>query len=197
MTQHSLRSIYQTNHLSLSLSRCGDCCLLIPDQRICSPMRPRLPAQLPFNQRASCVQRPIAAAVQGGRLKDSWAPNQNKQQLVLLLLLWQTSCARPLAAAVQGGRLEDDWAPNQDERPAEVVEQETRKAEAHNRAVVLEMIGDLPEADAAPPSNMLFVCKLNQVGQGRQCHCGMLLVCKQGRTSSTLSIHCLCASSTR
>jgi peptidyl-prolyl cis-trans isomerase-like 4 len=29
--------------------------------------------------------------------------------------------------------------------------------------VVLEMIGDLPEADAAPPSNMLFVCKLNAV----------------------------------
>ena len=30
------------------------------------------------------------------------------------------------------------------------------------RAVVLEMIGDLPEADAKPPENMLFVCKLNQ-----------------------------------
>ena len=26
------------------------------------------------------------------------------------------------------------------------------------------MIGDLPEADAAPPSNMVFVCKLNAVG---------------------------------
>jgi peptidyl-prolyl cis-trans isomerase-like 4 len=25
------------------------------------------------------------------------------------------------------------------------------------------MIGDLPEADAKPPSNMLFVCKLNPV----------------------------------
>ena len=25
------------------------------------------------------------------------------------------------------------------------------------------MIGDLPEADAAPPANMLFICKLNQV----------------------------------
>jgi hypothetical protein len=36
-------------------------------------------------------------------------------------------------------------------------------AEAKSRAVVLEMIGDLPEADAAPPANMLFVCKLNPV----------------------------------
>lgn len=38
-----------------------------------------------------------------------------------------------------------------------------REREAQNRAVVLEMIGDLPEADAKPPSNMLFLCKLNPV----------------------------------
>jgi len=38
-----------------------------------------------------------------------------------------------------------------------------RKSEAQNRAVVLEMIGDLPEADSKPPSNMLFIAKLNQV----------------------------------
>ena len=38
-----------------------------------------------------------------------------------------------------------------------------REKEAHNRAVVLEMIGDLPEADAKPPPNMLFICKLNPV----------------------------------
>jgi hypothetical protein len=38
-----------------------------------------------------------------------------------------------------------------------------REKEAHNRAVVLEMIGDLPEADAKPPENMLFICKLNPV----------------------------------
>ena len=30
-------------------------------------------------------------------------------------------------------------------------------------AVVLEMIGDLPSADTAPPDNVLFVCKLNPV----------------------------------
>lgn len=48
-------------------------------------------------------------------------------------------------------------------RPAEEIEQQVRKREAHNRAVVLEMIGDLPEAEVKPPSNMLFVCKLNPV----------------------------------
>ncbi len=30
--------------------------------------------------------------------------------------------------------------------------------------MVLEMIGDLPEAEAKPPPNMLFICKLNPVG---------------------------------
>lgn len=33
----------------------------------------------------------------------------------------------------------------------------------HTQAVVLEMIGDLPEADVKPPTSVLFVCKLNQV----------------------------------
>lgn len=60
-------------------------------------------------------------------------------------------------------RLEDDWRPDQDTRPIEEIEKASREKEAHNRAVVLEMIGDLPEAESKPPSNMLFICKLNQV----------------------------------
>eukprot|EP00200_Dunaliella_tertiolecta_P012481 CAMPEP_0202388244 /NCGR_PEP_ID=MMETSP1127-20130417/76404_1 /ASSEMBLY_ACC=CAM_ASM_000462 /TAXON_ID=3047 /ORGANISM="Dunaliella tertiolecta, Strain CCMP1320" /LENGTH=420 /DNA_ID=CAMNT_0048989573 /DNA_START=128 /DNA_END=1387 /DNA_ORIENTATION=+ len=63
----------------------------------------------------------------------------------------------------EGDRLEEDWVPIEDTRPAEEIEEETRKADAHNRAVVLEMIGDLPEADAKPPTSVLFVCKLNPV----------------------------------
>lgn len=38
-----------------------------------------------------------------------------------------------------------------------------KRKEAENKAVVLEMIGDLPDADVKPPSNMLFICKLNPV----------------------------------
>lgn len=48
-------------------------------------------------------------------------------------------------------------------RPAEEVEEETRRHEAKSRAVVLEMIGDLPDADVKPPSTHLFICKLNPV----------------------------------
>ena len=42
-------------------------------------------------------------------------------------------------------------------------EEELEKKEAKSRAVVLEMLGDLPDADVAPPENVLFVCKLNQI----------------------------------
>jgi hypothetical protein len=35
--------------------------------------------------------------------------------------------------------------------------------DARNRAHVLEILDDLPEADIEPPKNVLFVCKLNPV----------------------------------
>lgn len=46
---------------------------------------------------------------------------------------------------------------------AEEVEERTAAKEAKAQATILEMIGDLPEADCAPPENVLFVCKLNPV----------------------------------
>ena len=44
-------------------------------------------------------------------------------------------------------RLEDDWVPEEAGRDADAQERATRDKEARNRAVVLEMIGDLPDAD--------------------------------------------------
>ncbi len=49
-----------------------------------------------------------------------------------------------------------------DEDPEEAAEKVAEK-EAKARATILEMVGDLPEADCAPPENVLFVCKLNPV----------------------------------
>ncbi|CDR96627.1 RNA recognition motif domain containing protein, putative [Babesia bigemina] len=40
---------------------------------------------------------------------------------------------------------------------------ELKEREAKSRAVVLEILGDIPDADVAPPKNVLFVCKLNPV----------------------------------
>eukprot|EP00752_Nemacystus_decipiens_P017887 g16036.t1 len=42
-------------------------------------------------------------------------------------------------------------------------EKQLREKTARSNAVVLEMIGDLPDADMKPPENVLFVCKLNPV----------------------------------
>eukprot|EP00315_Gephyrocapsa_oceanica_P033845 CAMPEP_0185448966 /NCGR_PEP_ID=MMETSP1365-20130426/59924_1 /TAXON_ID=38817 /ORGANISM="Gephyrocapsa oceanica, Strain RCC1303" /LENGTH=323 /DNA_ID=CAMNT_0028054967 /DNA_START=1 /DNA_END=969 /DNA_ORIENTATION=+ len=53
-----------------------------------------------------------------------------------------------------GGDGEDDPAA-QDEA--------LRVKAAKSRAEVLEMLGDLPDADVEPPKNVLFVCKLNPV----------------------------------
>lgn len=71
--------------------------------------------------------------------------------------------ASPELQFANDGRLEDDWVPDEETRDVDEIERANREKEAHNRAVVLEMIGDLPEADAKPPPNMLFICKLNPV----------------------------------
>lgn len=42
-------------------------------------------------------------------------------------------------------------------------EAERERREARSRAEVLEMLGDLPNADLRPPESVLFVCKLNPV----------------------------------
>lgn len=53
--------------------------------------------------------------------------------------------------------------PAADGRSEAELEQSVRAKEAKSRAVVLEMIGDLPDADVKPPEEVLFVCKLNPV----------------------------------
>ena len=44
----------------------------------------------------------------------------------------------------------------------ELIELRSAK-EAKARATILEIVGDIPDADMAPPENVLFVCKLNPV----------------------------------
>ncbi|XP_055331966.1 peptidyl-prolyl cis-trans isomerase-like 4 [Paramacrobiotus metropolitanus] len=45
----------------------------------------------------------------------------------------------------------------------EEMDEVVQEKEAGARAKILEMIGDLPDADIKPPDNVLFVCKLNPV----------------------------------
>ncbi|KAF7253684.1 Peptidyl-prolyl cis-trans isomerase-like 4 [Varanus komodoensis] len=48
-------------------------------------------------------------------------------------------------------------------RSADEVEEILAEKEAKTKAILLEMVGDLPDADIKPPENVLFVCKLNPV----------------------------------
>lgn len=49
-----------------------------------------------------------------------------------------------------------------DKNQGEVIE-EIKKHKAKTKAIVLETLDDLPDADIKPPENVLFVCKLNPV----------------------------------
>lgn len=53
----------------------------------------------------------------------------------------------------------------EEENDPEALEKLRREREARAQALTLEMVGDLPFAEVAPPENVLFVCKLNPVTQ--------------------------------
>ncbi|CAE7749410.1 sig-7, partial [Symbiodinium microadriaticum] len=67
----------------------------------------------------------------------------------------RATCGGPGETAAAGAAAADDQAAAVAQRER-LADEETK-----SRAVVLEMVGDLPDADAAPPDNVLFVCKLN------------------------------------
>lgn len=58
--------------------------------------------------------------------------------------------------------LYDDLHDN-DGKTVEEIEEELETKEAQEKAILLEMLGDLPSADAKPPENILFICKLNPI----------------------------------
>jgi peptidyl-prolyl cis-trans isomerase-like 4 len=53
----------------------------------------------------------------------------------------------------------------EEQNDPEALERVRREREARAQALTLEMVGDLPFAEVAPPENVLFVCKLNPVTQ--------------------------------
>ncbi|XP_045476969.1 peptidyl-prolyl cis-trans isomerase sig-7 isoform X2 [Harmonia axyridis] len=70
----------------------------------------------------------------------------------------------PSAERLQGGRIAPDEEVDEIAgKTADEINEMIAEREAKARATILEMVGDLPEADMAPPENVLFVCKLNPV----------------------------------
>jgi len=68
----------------------------------------------------------------------------------------------PSAAQLATVRIADDESIDEN-ADQEAIEKLRREREARAQALTLEMVGDLPFAEVAPPENVLFVCKLNPV----------------------------------
>ncbi|XP_028252382.1 peptidyl-prolyl cis-trans isomerase-like 4 [Parambassis ranga] len=70
----------------------------------------------------------------------------------------------PTKEQLDSGRIGADEAiDDADGKGAEELEERLQEKEAKTQAILLEMVGDLPDADVRPPENVLFVCKLNPV----------------------------------
>ncbi|XP_076872521.1 peptidyl-prolyl cis-trans isomerase-like 4 [Brachyhypopomus gauderio] len=70
----------------------------------------------------------------------------------------------PTREQLDSGRIGADEAINDTEgKDAEELDEIIKEKEAKTQAILLEMVGDLPDADVRPPENVLFVCKLNPV----------------------------------
>lgn len=72
-------------------------------------------------------------------------------------------CSPDRSQMIESGRIAADESVVEEELSEAAVAELQAEKEAKARATVLEIVGDLPEADAAPPENVLFVCKLNPV----------------------------------
>ncbi|NXU91473.1 PPIL4 protein, partial [Xiphorhynchus elegans] len=73
----------------------------------------------------------------------------------------------PTKEQLDSGRIgADEEIDDMKGRSADEIEEAQAEKEAKTRAILLEMVGDLPDADVKPPENVLFVCKLNPVTTG-------------------------------
>ncbi|XP_050537407.1 peptidyl-prolyl cis-trans isomerase sig-7 [Daktulosphaira vitifoliae] len=77
-------------------------------------------------------------------------------------LIIPISSPKPPLEVLQSDRIGADEDITESVDEAELQEKREEK-EAQARATILEIVGDLPSADIAPPENVLFVCKLNPV----------------------------------
>ncbi|KAL2081878.1 hypothetical protein ACEWY4_021696 [Coilia grayii] len=70
----------------------------------------------------------------------------------------------PTKEQLDSGRIGADESIDDNEgKTAEEVDEILKEKDAKTQAILLEMVGDLPDADVKPPENVLFVCKLNPV----------------------------------
>lgn len=79
-------------------------------------------------------------------------------------LQFPTESPKPTPAIFESDYIAADEAIDDTEgKSLTEIQEEIQEKEAKARATILEMVGDLPDAEMAPPENVLFVCKLNPV----------------------------------
>ncbi|CAJ1077640.1 peptidyl-prolyl cis-trans isomerase-like 4 [Xyrichtys novacula] len=70
----------------------------------------------------------------------------------------------PTTEQLDSGRIgADEVIDDSEGKGVEELEERLKEKEAKTQAILLEMVGDLPDAEIKPPENVLFVCKLNPV----------------------------------
>lgn len=70
----------------------------------------------------------------------------------------------PSAERLKNGRIAaDEDIDDTDGKTEAEIQEMLEEREAKARATILEIVGDIPDAEVAPPENVLFVCKLNPV----------------------------------
>uniref|UniRef100_A0AAR2IR75 Peptidyl-prolyl cis-trans isomerase n=1 Tax=Pygocentrus nattereri TaxID=42514 RepID=A0AAR2IR75_PYGNA len=70
----------------------------------------------------------------------------------------------PTKEQLDSGRIgADEVVDDAEGKDPEELDELLKEKEAKTQAILLEMVGDLPDADIRPPENVLFVCKLNPV----------------------------------
>ncbi len=70
----------------------------------------------------------------------------------------------PSPDRLKNGRIAaDEDIDDTDGKTEAEIQEMLEEREAKARATILEIVGDIPDADVAPPENVLFVCKLNPV----------------------------------
>lgn len=100
------------------------------------------------------------------RIKHTYVledPYPDPVGLEKLMPLASPTRERPNDETVESRLAADEKLDENEGKTDHEIEKAVRANEAKSRAVVLEMIGDLPDADVKPPEEVLFVCKLNPV----------------------------------
>lgn len=79
-------------------------------------------------------------------------------------LVFPDQSPEPTQDRLMNGRIApDEEVDDTKGKTLEEVEEMVQKREAQARATILEIVGDIPDAEIAPPENILFVCKLNPI----------------------------------